>query len=1418
MFLLILGLMFTFRLPSVQKEIANKFTKWIKKEYELKIQVDRITPSILGGLHCNDFLLLDGNNDTLIHIEKFKLQTSNYSFKHISNVYIQGLVLNCNYKDSISGSNLFQVFEPFLASQANTKPLIINNLWINNASLDIRNSKVIKSFRQVNMYLKECLLSSDIDFVMSNLDFEVVDGAHHEFDIGRVLFSPNMNVINKFNWKSGSSLLQFDLMQNILSNQGHLKINNFIVDHQALQGLFEWPEDLKLNTNALIKTTEDTLWAENFMISTNNESLFNGTFEIKNWKDVKSWKYSVSADTLNFASKEWKWITPLYPNISQLSALGDINSEVSFEGTLSDLNLNFFLESNKGSLESDLYIYNDSLGNLNYNGRLNLNHFNIDLFKNKFGIKEVDGEINFDGKGTDILTLDTDIVGNLNYANIGGRVYDHIDLNGKLQPNYYRGEVMVDDDDIEFDFSGEIDFSKDKPVMDFVANVIEADLVKLKLFDKDSVAKLSSLIEINLKGNQWSNIEGELGVHHTSLETSNHHHHFNDIFFTSEKLKEKDIISLKSDFVTANLEGQIDIPNIFNSLSEYLNPHFPLLVGSSDYIQDFEFEIEFINTSDLTKLIIPNFNFEQGSRFYGSFRNRGGGLNLAIESPGFSLGKYSFNNINLNTLVREQDWAVYLSGDKFIYDDNAIVKNMSLNQSGSYGESNYVLNWESSDSIKFDGGLKGRVNMNKSSLKVVLDEGQFYFGDTLWSFKDSSFFDFFKGKINSQLSLNTVSQDVNFSFVSNDITDTINLSLNHFEMSNFSPWLSKINSSLEGTLNGNIFVLSDLSNNKFYSDIITSSLKLNGSDFGALNLSSEYDNIKDIQLIHGQSIKDDKKVIEFRGIYNSLVDSNNINVLFDVSDVNLNHINTYLPFLDPLNGLVNGNLNIYGNMNEPKFEGEFIAEEVFLSVPYLNVDFKTTNKSIIHLNNDIIELNNFAFQSINRGSSFGNGALNGKLKHHYFSDFNLDLNLELDSILCLNTDAYNENTYFGKVISSGNVEFSGQPDLISINLNGISEKGTSIYIPLDDNEIIDEFSFVHFFEHEINNNSDSLFNLSRMENSESNLVIDMNFELNENAEVNIIFDETLGDKISAKGSGFINLGFNSLDDVYMYGDYIVDEGDYLFTLQSFLNKKFEIENGAIISWDGNPYKAKMDLNALYRLNTNVSHLTLNPEVNRNSEVECRMLMTGDLLKPDIVFDIQIPNADDQTNRILAEQTNTEEKNTQQFLSLLVLNSFMSSDDYENTDVDYLSSTVSSGAEMLNNQLYNWTSQFSNRFDLGFKYNPSLGDSLSNREFEILLNNMKLNDRITFNGNLGTQQRTSSFVGDFKFEYKLSDDGKFRLVTFRKLEESFQLAPDVINYTGGIGFFYTDEFKNFKDLWTRFKYMFQKKNQIVSNIK
>jgi hypothetical protein len=276
----------------------------------------------------------------------------------------------------------------------------------------------------------------------------------------------------------------------------------------------------------------------------------------------------------------------------------------------------------------------------------------------------------------------------------------------------------------------------------------------------------------------------------------------------------------------------------------------------------------------------------------------------------------------------------------------------------------------------------------------------------------------------------------------------------------------------------------------------------------------------------------------------------------------------------------------------------------------------------------------------------------------------------------------------------------------------------------------------------------------------------------------------------------------------MFGDYVVQRGDYLFTLQNIVNKKFEIENGGRLVWNGDPYKAQMDLSALYRILASTKDLS--QDYDRKTEVECRMMMQGDLFQPEIEFDIQIPYADENLKRIVNERTNTDEKKTQQFLSLLVLNSFLSTDELENTDVNYLNSTLSTGTEMLSNQLSNWLSQTNEKFDLGVKYHPNLGDTLSNREFELLLSNLKVNDRITVNGNIGTQpaQNTTRIIGDFKVEYNISKDGSLRLKAFRNLEESF-LLEDENNYTTGLGLFYRDEFESFKELWQKLTARFRK---------
>jgi len=91
----------------------------------------------------------------------------------------------------------------------------------------------------------------------------------------------------------------------------------------------------------------------------------------------------------------------------------------------------------------------------------------------------------------------------------------------------------------------------------------------------------------------------------------------------------------------------------------------------------------------------------------------------------------------------------------------------------------------------------------------------------------------------------------------------------------------------------------------------------------------------------------------------------------------------------------------------------------------------------------------------------------------------------------------------------------------------------------------------------------------------------MNLELTEDALMQIIFDEKIGDVISGRGYGDLRLTINPLGDFNMYGNCTLQRGTYLFTLQNIINKKFEIERGGTISWSGNPYDADINMSAVY---------------------------------------------------------------------------------------------------------------------------------------------------------------------------------------------------------------------------------------------
>ena len=356
---------------------------------------------------------------------------------------------------------------------------------------------------------------------------------------------------------------------------------------------------------------------------------------------------------------------------------------------------------------------------------------------------------------------------------------------------------------------------------------------------------------MNLVGDKWSNIEGNIGVYFTTVETYDNYYHFNDIYFSSEKLAAKDVLTLQSDFANANFVGNIDVPNLFNSFFAYLSPHFPLLNKGSNQFQNFVFDVELFNTSALTNLLMPKLNLGDGANISGSFNNRGEGLSINIESPNLGWDKWLWRDLKINSKATSQHWEIGLTGAKLDFNDKTKVENIEIDQVGNYGDWRYAMAWSSSDSVKFAGIVKGEAIVNAKSIDIAVEESQFYFADTLWTLNKNSGIQYTNNKFSTSIFLNTVSQNLAFVFNGNMKDNTINIDVSDFEFENLSPWLSKSKSSIDGRLNGVLNRIKKSTKQQLNSTIHTNQLIVNDYLFGALDLDIDFDSQNEIQNING---------------------------------------------------------------------------------------------------------------------------------------------------------------------------------------------------------------------------------------------------------------------------------------------------------------------------------------------------------------------------------------------------------------------------------------------------------------------------------------------------------------------------------------------------------------------------------------
>ena len=326
--------------------------------------------------------------------------------------------------------------------------------------------------------------------------------------------------------------------------------------------------------------------------------------------------------------------------------------------------------------------------------------------------------------------------------------------------------------------------------------------------------------------------------------------------------------------------------------------------------------------------------------------------------------------------------------------------------------------------------------------------------------------------------------------------------------------------------------------------------------------------------------------------------------------------------------------------------------------------------------------------------------------------------------------------------------------------------------------------------------------------------MEFDVEMTPEAKVQIIFNSQIGDIIKGEGSGDLQIKVDKNFNIEMYGDYTIDKGDYLFTFQNLINKRFDIERGGNIKWIGDPYNALLDITAIYKVKTSLNDLfaesSFNADLNRRMPVDCIIKLDESLLQPRIKFDIQFPSAEkwitDQVNQLIV----TEEDLNKQMISLLLLGRFYTPEiitgsnnsGTATTGRDLVGTTAS---ELFSNQLSNWLSKINDSWDLGVRYRP--GNELSTEQLEVALSTQIFNNRVIINGNVANNaerktNNTSELVHDFDVNIKLTENGKLQFKFYSRANDN--LIYDTEPYTQGAGFTYKEEFNTFSELLKRYK--------------
>ena len=1108
--------------------------------------------------------------------------------------------------------------------------------------------------------------------------------------------------------------------------------------------------------------------------------------------------------------------------------LGQFKFSGNIVGFFSDIVAYGTLKTDAGKINTDLKInYNIKKNDWKFNGKIATEDVNLSKILNKStDFNDIHLDVIFDGQKLANTPLSGHVHGEISSFDYKQYEFDNIILDSKFSEENINAEIKYKDpSNGNLDFLVDIEKSKDATyTMNLNGKIDTVCLAAMKLIDVFPNFKFSTNIQSQLKLKNINDIEGYFSLDSISLYNDNIKMNPENIILFAENTEDGKRIMLDSDFATMDLEGKLDFNSLVNNIKYILSKELTnipaLKTEKKEGGNHFNIHADIMPLSEYSYFFAQNMSIDDTTHINAFFDDQTDKIELNVYSNHIDLGKSSIDSldihlhnfterINLNVGAISQNWI----------DTTEIKVNTNI------GDNNVNLNlwWENSVEKEISGEIKTKIDFNEVlngeniNLDCHLLPSTMILADSLWNVREGSIhFSDNLLKVDS-VRFDGPEQHLRIDGVSSKKreADLIHVSLKRIDLKYLSEVLYMPDIKLLGIVTGDVLAGNVLKKPILNAKVSCKQFGLNEFALGdVIEATAKYNHEKEQIDLHGLVENATKDTSEVNGFV-SIV-RNEMLLDIDINKLQLGFIKPYLSsFANDLRATVTGKLYVGGPLEEIEIWGEGYAQDAMLSIDFLKSEFYFEDTVKIH--KDAFFLDNIELKD-----RYGNkGVVNGVIKHHLFRDFDYKIDIDVNNILAFNTTELDSPDFYGRFFATGKAIVTGDMNSVNIDVIAKPEKNSYFAIPIDSYSSATDNQFITYVspkrEKDANEEKKKKRRKRILESVTSKLNVKLNVEATPDLEAQIIMDShTSDDVIKARGTGNLQIEIDNNVNVKIYGNYKITEGEYNFSLQGALRKRFEVDKESSISFDGDPMtNCNMNINAKYQTTAALSDLlesSVTSYLNSNIvKVDCIANITGPLLQPLVKFDIQLPTAEEEVQRLVKAAINTEDMMSQQMVFLLLTGRFYNPSVTQNaTYSSQLASTAASFATAtISSQLNYWLSQISNNVNLGLNYIDNSDTDLDNRQFAVNISTHFLDNRLILNGNVGyrTQYGNEDFIGDFDLEYKLIKSGRLRLKAYNKTND--RLYSSAL-YTQGLGIMYREDFDTWENLGKYYKEVFRKK--------